>query len=225
MLNKFQEVQALFSRAEEHLEWLRQNVIHPDPNLSANKEGFYIVPQSGDIFAAKVRIVVSEFTSCLRNALNYLTCTLWEQENKGTIPNSVQFPLESTPDGFTKNRDRFLKGIPDKHLAFFERFQPYNAGKPFELLRELSNAYRHRELIRVQKEFQRGEISAPPPQAYRTLGGHVMTVDHFAVAVSLADGSPIVQTLEEIERRVRQTVIEFREPLAPYISSHIEDFI
>ena len=225
MLNKFQEVEALFSRAEEHLKWLRDYVLHPDPDLSADKEGFYFLPESGDIFAAKVRIVVGEFANCLRNALNYLTCALAEQENKGSVSRSVQFPLESSPDGFRKNRARYLSGIPDEHLAFFERFQPYHAGKSFELLRELSNAYRHRELIRVEKKFQRTESPTPPPLTYQAPAGHKARMEYFSLAVSLPDGSPIVQALEEIERCVHQTVDEFKTPLARYISLHIEDFL
>lgn len=221
MLNKFEEVEALFSRADEHLKWLREQVIHPNPNLSANKEGFYFTPESGDIFAAQVRIIVGEFASCLRNALNYLTCALFEQENAGCVSYGVQFPLESSPDGFRKKRSTYLRGIPDEHLAFFERFQPYKAGKPFDLLRDLSNAYRHRELIRVEKQFQRTEIPTPPAHTYQTPTGNMMKMKYFAVAISLPDGTPIVQTLEEIERRVRQAIVEFRKPLARYFSTTI----
>lgn len=225
MLNKFQEVEALFSRAEEHLNWLRENVVHPDPDRFASKEGFYFVEGSGDIFTARVVIIVGEFASCLRNALNYLTCALVEEKG-GSASKSVQFPLESSPEGFASEhvRKRYLKGIPKEHFAFFERFQPYKAGKPFELLRELSNAYRHRELIRVEKVFQRSKGITPPPQTQLTVGGHQMRVEFFAIAVSLPDGSPIIETLEEIERRVRDTVVEFREPLGKYIRDNCIQF-
>ena len=227
MLNKFQEVEALFSRAEEHLKWLKEYVVHPEPDISASNEGFHILEESGDIFAAKIRIVVGEFASCLRNALNYLTCALAEQESGAAAANTVQFPLESSPDSLPQDRvrNRYLKGIPDEHLAFFDRFQPYKAGKPFELLRELSNAYRHRELINVKKAFQRPKGVTPPPKTERTVGGHEVRVEYFAVAVSLPDGSPIIDALEEIELRVREAVVEFRKPLARYISEHIEAFI
>lgn len=225
MLNKFQEVEALLSRAEEHLRWLSGNVIHPDPDRFAGKHGVYFVEGSGDIFTAKIVIVVGEFASCLRNALNYLTCVLAQQDS-GSVANTVKFPLESSPDGFASDRVRrgYLKGIADEHLAFFEPFQPYNAGKPFELLRDLTNAHRHRELIRVKKVFQRPEGVAPPPETQRVAGGHEMRVEYFAVAESLPDGSRIIETLKEIERCVREAITEFRKPLARYISLHVEDF-
>jgi hypothetical protein len=226
MFEKFQEVKALQSRADEHLDWLRENVVHPDPDRFASKEGFSFVEGSGNLFTARILIVIGEFASCLRNALNYLTCALAEQDS-GSVANSVQFPLESDPQRFPSDRVRhgYLKGIADEHVAFFEPFQPYKAGKPFELLREFTNAYRHRELIRVEQVFQRPKVVAPPSEAYRLPAGHVVSVEYFAIAVSLPDGSPIVETLEEIKRRVAQAVKEFRKPLARYVSENIEWFL
>lgn len=225
MLNKFQEAEALLIRADEHLKWLGSFVVHPNANLAADNAGYYFLPQSGDLFAAKVRVVIGECASCLRNALNYLTCAVAEQDSRTPAANSVQFPLESSPDSFFDNRNRFLRGVADEHLAFFERFQPYNAGEPFKLLRDLSNAYRHRELIRVQQKIEWIEASPPPPQTYRLPADHEVRMDHFSVAISLAEGTPVVQTLEEIQRRVREAVKEFRQPLARYISEHIEEFL
>lgn len=222
-MNKFEEVKSLFSRADEHLDWLRKYVVHPDPKLLAHNRGFYIVPESGDYIAGKIRIVIGEFASCQRNGLNYLTCAVAEQDS-GVASNSVQFPLESSPDKFRDRRTRFLRGVADEHVAFFERLQPYNTGKPFDLLRDLSNAYRHRELIRIEKQFQDTKLATPPPHTFRVPAGHKMRVEYFEIAVSLADGSPIVQVLEEIERRVRQAVVEFREPLKKYIRQNCIDF-
>jgi hypothetical protein len=41
VFNKFQEVEALFSRADEHLKWLKDNVVNPDPNIFARNRGSY----------------------------------------------------------------------------------------------------------------------------------------------------------------------------------------
>jgi hypothetical protein len=183
------------------MDWLRKHVIHPDPNIFAHNRGVYILPESGNILASKIAIVAGEFASCHRNALNYLTCAVAQQDS-GAVSNSVQFPLESAPKTFIENRSRYLRSISDEHLAFFERHQPYNTGKPFELLREFSNAYRHRALLRVEKNFQDPKIPTPPPETFRIAGGHIVHMNWFEIAVSLTDGSPIVETLEEIERRV-----------------------
>ena len=98
-----------------------------------------------------------------------------------------------------------MKGISDEHVASIERFQPYKAGNWIKDLQTFSNWYRHTGLIKVQKVFQRPEE---------------MNSEFFA-AISLEDGRPIVQTLEEIERRVRETINELKPLLARYLSNFI----
>ncbi|SRR6266404_240787 len=222
MLNKFQEIELLLKRADEHLEWLRQRVIHPDADLIPKKLGFYIAEESFDLYVGRIRIVLGEYTSCLRNALNYPTCALAEQESKsGVVSNSVQFPIEGCVKSFKANRNRFLKGIPDKHVAFFERHQPYNARNRFEILRDYSNAYRHRELGQVQKVFQRPKEFTTPSQTERVGSFEVEVRFDLALAVAFPDGSRIIETLEELPAHVLQTVEEFKPLLAGYLSRSI----
>src|SRR5260370_13168350 len=97
MLNKLQEIEFLIGRADEHLEWLRKYVITPDPNLVADNLGYYFAPESGDNITTRIRIVIGEFASCLRNSLNYFACTVAEQDS-GSVGKQVQFPIESSPD-------------------------------------------------------------------------------------------------------------------------------
>src|SRR6266852_1868559 len=110
MLNKLQEIELLLNRAGEHLEWLREYAVHPDPKIVPENAGYYILPESGDLFAGKIRIVMGEFASCLRNALNYLTCALAEQDS-GSIGKQVQFPIESTAESFAGHRNSYLEGV------------------------------------------------------------------------------------------------------------------
>jgi hypothetical protein len=208
MLSKFQEIELLLDRADEHLEWLRKYVSHPDPNLRPENSGYYILPESGDLFAGKMRILMGEFASCLRNALNYATCTLAEQDS-GRLGRRVQFPIEDSSDGFMGRRNSYLKGVRDEHLALFEKLQPYNAGNEFKLLREFTNDYRHRELIRVEKVFQRPGRFVCPPKIERH-PTFTVEVREFTFAVSLPDGSAFVETLEDIKRRVVAAIKEFK---------------
>lgn len=225
MVNKFQEIEFLISRADEHLEWLRQRVVNPDPDLASNNLGYYFLPESGDIFTTNIRIVIGEFASCLRNSLNYFTCAVAEQDS-GSVGKRVQFPIESCPKSFTGHRDSYLKGISDEHVAAFERLQPYNAADEgwLGLLRDLSNWYRHHGLIRIQKVIQRSAGPALPTQTERH-GKFTVEMDpNFTFAVSLEDGRPIIETLEKILLLVRQTIDELKPALARYLSEHIEDF-
>jgi len=217
MLNKLEEIKFLLDRTEEqHLSWLRKYVIHPDPNLVAGNSGYYIAPNSGDIFAAEARLTIGDCAGRLRNALNYLTCTVAEQDS-GRIGRQVQFPIDDSPEIFASHRNTYLEGIRDEHLAAFERLQPYNAGDWIKLLQRLSNWYRHKGLIGVQKVFQQPGVPTAPAQTERH-GGITVEVCPFIIAISLEGGLPVVQTLEEIKRRVGETVDEFKPVLARYIA-------
>jgi hypothetical protein len=216
MLNKFQEIELLLDRASEHLEWLRQHVIRPDPDLIPEKTGYYVLPESGDLFAGKLRLIIGEFASCLRNALNYVTCALAEKDS-GSIGKQVQFPIESSPQGFAGHRKPYLEGIRDEHLALFERLQPYRATDEdwIGLLRNLTNLYRHEGLIRVQEVFQRPKVPTIPAQTERHGNFTVEVRRDFTVAVSLEDGRPVIETLEKLLLRVGEAVKEF-EPLLDF---------
>jgi len=218
MLNKLQEIELLLDRAHEHLEWLQKYVVHPDPNLVPERAGYHILPESFDPITGQIRIVMGEFASCLRNALNYLTCALAEQDS-GSIGKRVQFPIEDTPDDFTTKRVRqgHLKGIRDEHLALFERFQPYRATDKdwIGLLRDLSNWYRHNGLIRVEKVFQ-GPKDPTLPAEIEWHGPLKMEVRRdFTFAVSLPDGRPVIETLEELLLLVRGAIKEFEAVVIP----------
>ena len=108
MLNKLQEMLLLLDRADEHLNWLRKHAVHPSRELGAESSGYYILAESGDLFAGKIRIVMGEFASCLRNALNYATCTLAERDS-GAIGRQVQFPIEDSREGFNGHRNSLFE--------------------------------------------------------------------------------------------------------------------
>ncbi len=222
MVNKFEEIDLLFERADEHLEWLRKHVIHPDENLVPEQIGFHIVESSGDRFTGKVRIVIGEFATCLRNALNYATMIVAEQDSKAAVGNTVQFPIDDCEDTFERNAPRYLRGISEEHVAFFKTHQPYAARNRLALLRELTNVYRHRELIAVKKVFQRPERFTTPSDTH-TIGQFKVEVRHdFSVAIAFPDGSRIIEALEELRLEVPKIVEEFRPLLKEWLSLHSE---
>jgi hypothetical protein len=220
MLNKFKEVEFILKRASESLDWLRGNVRHPDPDLSPDKQ-WRILEESFDLYTTDVRFHMGEFASRLRNGLNYFTCILAEQDS-GRVGKRVQFPIEDMPEGFAGHRDSYLEGITDEHVAAIEVYQPYKTGDWIKDLRALSNWYRHSGLIKAQKVFQEPKRFPSPPRAYRTPAGHVVEMQSgFFVAVSLEDGRPVVQTLEEIHRRICGATDNLKPTIQRYLSNFI----
>src|SRR5208283_2243285 len=184
--------------------------------LVPDKHG-WVLEQSFDLATSDVRFHIGEFASRLRNALNYFTCILAEQDSGG-VGKRVQFPIEDTPESFAGQRNSYLKGITDKHVAAIEVYQPYKTGNWIKDLREFSNWYRHSGLIKVQKVFQEPESFPSPPHTYR-VGQAVMEVQGgFFAAVSLEDKRPVVQALEEIHRRVCEATNDLKPTLQRYLS-------
>lgn len=220
MLNKFQEVEHVLERASEHLEWLKTHVRHLDPDLSADKTGWVIAEESFDIHVGDIRIRFGECAGSMRNALNYLVCILAEQDS-GRVGKHVQFPIERSPNSFTGHRDSYLEGISDEHVALIEGFQPYYTGNWIEELRVFSNWYRHSGLIKIQKTIQRPKVVSSPPRKER-IGSFVVEVDsNFFPAVALEDGRPIVETLEKLLLRVRETTDQLKPLLSRYLSQFL----
>ncbi len=219
MLNKFQEIEFILNRASEDVDWLREHVPAPDPNRIPDKS-WNILHESFDLFTATIRLRVGDLAGRLRNSLNYFVCILAEQDS-GRVGKRVQFPIEDREEGFVGHRNSYLEGICDKHVAAIEVYQPYKAGNWIKDLRELSNWYRHSGLIGAEKVFQQPESFPSPPDAER-VGQFVVQVQRgFSSTVSLEDGRPVAQTLEEIHRRVREAIDDLKPTIARYLSDFI----
>jgi hypothetical protein len=225
-LNKFHEVQLLLDRADEHLKWLRDWVVHPDADLIPANEGIYVVQTSFDVATAKIRIVIGEYASCLRNSLNYLTCAVADQDSS-RVGKRVQLPIVSDPKDWPRNRDIQLEGVDPQHFAFFERLQPFNASQPswLALLRDLSDWYRHKGLIKVEKVFQRPRAPSMPTRTVRYGRATMKVYPEITFGVTLENGLPVIETLEKLKVRTAETIEEFKSPLAEYISLNIEEFL
>src|SRR5262249_54625924 len=176
---------------EQHLSWLREQVIHPEAGLAADQSGCYIAPESGEIFAARVRVKIGECAGNLRNALNYLTCVVAEQD-AGTVGKQIQFPIDQSPQIFESHVKTYLEGISTEHVDAFRRFQPYNGVAWIKQLQKLSNWYRHKGLITVQKVFQKPESSTVSAERSRVGNVTVETRSDFLIAISLENRQPVV---------------------------------
>ncbi len=216
MLKKLDEINALLDRSSEHLAWLKDFVLDPENNLTADDLNPRISDQSFNIITMNIQIRIGECATSMRNALNYLTCAFAELDS-GSVGNQVQFPIEDTPKGFASRRDSFLEGINEKRITAFERYQPYKAGEWIKLLREFTNFYKHRGLVRVDKKVHQFKILAPVADAnLKSAPGSLpsaVEVDHgLSFTVTLPNGTSIIETLETIETGVRN-VIDQLNPL------------
>jgi hypothetical protein len=92
-----------------------------------------------------VSILLGEICYNLRSALDYLVFELAKLDS-GSVQNGTQFPIDDTPQLFTRHILTRLKGISPPHVTAIERLQPYNGCKWSPILRDISNPDKHREL-------------------------------------------------------------------------------
>lgn len=115
---------------------------------------------------------------------------------------------------------RPAKGVNPTHVAAIERLQPFNGCNWTKRLRDISNPDKHRELVQHLGEsrihFWAGWDTdldrihdAALRQATHPTRGVVEMKVHVAINVTFSDGSPVIETIQEIKRGVRQTLTDF----------------
>jgi hypothetical protein len=210
MIKKLDEINAMIDRGGKHFAWLEDFVRHHDGRVIPNEPDVHVLEESFDVIVTNIRIRIGECANSFRNALNYMTCAIAEQDS-GHIGYAVQFPIEDSTQRFWNRRDTYLEGIRDERIATFEKFQPYNAGDWLKDLRSLSNFYKHKGLIVVDKQVDQIERLAPTS---RTKSGlrvitRQMHVNRPAIRVAFPDGRPIIQTLDVVHHGVCDIIDEF----------------
>jgi hypothetical protein len=170
-------------------------------------------------------ILVGEVAYNLRASLDYLVYKL-AMLDSGSEQKNTQFPVTDTPENFKGNRNRFLKGVNDTHAAAIERLQPYNGVDWTKRLVSVSNPDKHRHLIVSRPQnavrMRYGNNPNPPADSTNEDSLHIlMTLTDTAgqqsyvelemvLFIALDDGRHVINTLEEIEAGVRNTLADFK---------------
>jgi hypothetical protein len=187
----------------------------PDP-----PHGFKLGLPPETFYGMRMGVLVGEICYNLRSALDYLIFHL-AQIDSGATQDGTQFPIVDSPKNFVRWTKSWLKGVNSAHIAAIERLQPYNGCNWSERLRELSNPDKHRELVThlgesrvniwVGWETDLAKIKgASMRTATHPTRGIVEVKVHVAINVTFSDGSPIIESIQEIIRGVAQTLADFK---------------
>jgi hypothetical protein len=177
-------IRAKLSRADQHIEVLRQEVegflqngpYTPRHELDA-QAGQYVwrvdVSRSPDPGWA---INVSEAIHHLHTILDHIAW-LVASAHSGTPPDGTGFPVYGSRRSFrnhwTRNSGYFqVRGMPSHAQAIIEDVQPYHRGNgyqghPLWVLRDLANTDKHQALVTVGSAAGRGNVTVTQE------GGHV----------------------------------------------------
>jgi hypothetical protein len=171
-------------------------------------------------------ILVGEVAYNLRASLDYLIYKLAILDS-GSEQQGTQFPVTGAPENFRgRNRNRYLRGVNDTHAEAIERLQPYNGVDWTKKLVSVSNPDKHRHLIvsRTRNAMRVRYGNNPnPPEDYAaedslcilmTLtndNGRAMYIEfEMVLFIAFDDGRHVINTLEEIETGVRNTLADFK---------------
>ncbi len=153
---------------------------------------------------------IGDVANDLRTALDYMVNTLAIIDS-GEQQKGVQFLIEDKPDVFRGKRKTFLKGLSDEHIAAIEVLQPCNGCQWTKRLAQLSNRDKHVELT---KTSMTGKFDfAYHLQVNARIGvavGDVQMETQFTGTVSFLDGTPVIETLEELKAQVTHVLQEFK---------------
>lgn len=213
-------------RAREHLEDLKPRVydlretIRDQVSLT-RKPGFHTQPDGTKVRAVigsfsgpinfpappRIRTLIGEVVQNLRTALDYLVYELARFDAKRTI-GGTQFPIADKEADFEKASTRRLRGLTGEHIAMIRRLQPCDGCQWTGTLRDLSNPDKHRELTAVRSPI----LIAPSPGSTQAIlaGKDVDVQSDISISITFPDGTPVVESLEQLQSQVAQTIYAFR---------------
>jgi hypothetical protein len=171
-------------------------------------------------------ILTGEVAYHLRSALDYLIFELAKKDS-GSERDRTQFPIESftvdSPNenkrrGFAARKDTYLAGLNQAHIDAIETLQPYKGVNWTKTLQAISNPDKHRKLTAVlgrgtgkstRETGPSGSFDYKPGQVFRGSGA-IYTDDYFnleyTLDVTLADGMPLIVTLDDLVSNVCKTI-------------------
>jgi hypothetical protein len=185
---------------------------------------------------AKVGLLAGEVIYNLRAALDYLVFELAILDT-GSEQRGTQFPIEDSKDSWRTHvyprngRPSYLNGLTKKHIAAVKRCQPCRGlgGKRrfawIARMRDISNADKHRQwtvvmgMVHGNVRWQSGPVGSfsevASGKVYRAQKADGTDIDvhvdgNLIPFITLENGAPIIQTLQQFIARVTDILDAFK---------------
>jgi hypothetical protein len=190
--------------------------LDPKPPHAATNVGFPPETFAG----ARFGTLVGEITYNLRCSLDYLVYALAALD-AGSPQKGTQFPIMYAPQDFAGRGKAMLNGVNSVHIAAIERLQPYNGCQWTARLRDLSNMDKHRHIVpgggMMKATVHSGLcvdlrciVGAFDRKAKHPITGADVDVKiHVASVILFAGRSPVIETIEEVQTGVADTLRQF----------------
>lgn len=152
-------------------------------------------------------ILIGETIYNLRAALDYLIYELAQLDSKQIIE-GTQFPIEGSKKRFDSRRENFLKGVSDEHIAVIKGLQPCYGCQWTKMLQSISNPDKHREFTIISRGV---DIGIMPGSTEAIIANQPVDVKAgVSVNVAFSDGTPIIETLEQLHSEITKVLDLFK---------------
>lgn len=209
------------------LDQVQTVTVHKHPDLG------YVprVEAAGPPIPLIIPIVVGEAVYNLRAALDYLVFELAVLDS-GSSKAQTQFPIEDTPELFSRRRPALLNGVSNSHATVIEWKQPYNRVAWTRSLRDISNPDKHRRLTSVRSNATgngwvehgpRGSFAGRPGSVHPAPDDpdvEVYVEFDGTLDIAFAGGRQIMYELPNLEAEVRLLLQEFEPCFAGECPHH-----
>jgi len=145
--------------------------LHPEPPYYPRQT----LPPFGKRRLPLVSILIGEICYNLRSALDYLVYELAILDSSKR-QDGTQFPIDDTPEKFSKHKRSWLKGLNSNHVAAIEKLQPRASGNPGATLRGSGSP-----LSRGRTELGRAAFHSITSSARRRNDSEIVRPSAFAV--------------------------------------------
>lgn len=198
-----------FKRATKETQFIRS------PQIGADHIPFLVFRFPPKLPPPICSILVGEIIYNLRAALDYLVYELACFDSKQEI-DGTQFPIEDSEENFSKRicsveakgKGKYLRGVSPEHIAVIKRLQPFNRCKWTKRLRTISNPDKHRKLSFLEHSIS---VAVQITDTEASTTEHPMNMNHIkGFEIVFRDGTPVIETLEQLMLKVRQTLDSFK---------------
>ena len=154
----------------------------------------------------RVRRLIADVVENLRSALNYMVYQLACFDAKAIVENT-QFVVVDCEKDF-KAQMWHLRGLTAEHIAAIKRLQPFEGCQWTKRLINFSNPTKPETFTVINSPV----IVKIDSRVTKTIlaGGHVDVNDYATIKITFSDGTPVIESLDQLAVMVVQTLDAFK---------------
>ena len=164
--------------------------------------------------------ITGDAVNNMRSALDYLVYEL-AKHNEGRVITGTQFVIAQNPNEFEHQRNTRLRGLSPRQVDIIRNVQPFQGVTWSQILAEISNQDKHRELVEIDDDMfeliirgyaetmkEDPECEGVPTKLVTTSKGKLVFQGKIS-NVLIMGNIPALEALNDMHKNVSETVRQF----------------